>query len=98
MYLTFAASSFEARWMRGCCFYAVQLLSLTGGGSMESPVMDTMMELDAANAYSIMSYTSVQVRAWAACYGACGNHAQHVSSACIKLPSNTQACALWEML
>jgi hypothetical protein len=38
----------------------VQLLSLSGG-SMESPVMDTMMELDAANAYSIMSYMSIQV-------------------------------------
>jgi hypothetical protein len=40
----------------------LQLLSLTGG-SMDSPVMDTMMELDAANAYSIMSYMSVQVTA-----------------------------------
>jgi hypothetical protein len=43
-----------------CC--VVQLLSLSGG-SMESPVMDTMMELDAANAYSIMSYMSIQVNA-----------------------------------
>ncbi|WIA13678.1 hypothetical protein OEZ85_007238 [Tetradesmus obliquus] len=40
-----------------------ELLSLTGGSNMESPVMDTMMELDAANAYSIMSYMSVQDKA-----------------------------------
>lgn len=35
-----------------------QLLSLNGG---ESPVMGTMEELDAENAYTIMSYMSVQV-------------------------------------
>lgn len=39
----------------------LQMLTLNGGTSQESPVMGAMSDLDPNNAYTIMSYMSIKV-------------------------------------
>ena len=46
----------------------MQMLTLDGGASEESPVMGAMSDLDPNNAYTIMSYMSIKVRSCTSAY------------------------------
>lgn len=54
-------TSRSSQSLRVFLYVGLQMLSLTGG-TLESPVMGTMTELNAENAFSILSYMSIQVR------------------------------------
>lgn len=43
------------------CVCVLQMLTLNGGTSDESPVMGAISDLDPNNAYTIMSYMSIKV-------------------------------------